>query len=362
MLAEEQTALRRVAELVARGAALDEVFAAVAIEASKLLVRSATALLRYEPGEAAVVVAACNSPAPVGLLIPSGSEHQPARCCAPAVRPASTATPARHWPTSRDNSPWRQGSPSRSSSKGESGARSTTSTPAHRCPSAPRSASRSSPSSPPPRSPTPRTRRSSPTRARGSWPPPTRPAAGCNATSTTEPSNDSSTRSSRSGSPETPPPKAAQRPSSIDEAIHHAERANRELRDLVRGILPASLTRGGLRAAVESLVSDMPVPIDFHVTAPRLPPEIETTAYFIVAEALTNVVKHAHATHAIVDDPCRRPHAVNRRPRRRLRRRRPRSRNRSHRTARPGRSEQRHPHDHQPANDRHNAARHAAFR
>ena len=87
----------------------------------------------------------------------------------------------------------------------------------------------------------------------------------------------------------------------IDEAIQHAERANSELRDLVRGILPASLTRGGLRTAVESLVSDMPVPIDVHVTAPRLPLEIETTAYFVVAEALTNVVKHAHARRAIVE-------------------------------------------------------------
>jgi signal transduction histidine kinase len=37
------------------------------------------------------------------------------------------------------------------------------------------------------------------------------------------------------------------------------------------------------------------------VTAPRLPPQVETTAYFIVAEALTNVVKHAHATRATVE-------------------------------------------------------------
>jgi signal transduction histidine kinase len=87
----------------------------------------------------------------------------------------------------------------------------------------------------------------------------------------------------------------------IDEAIHHAERANTELRDLVRGILPASLTRGGLRTAVESLVNDMPMPVELQVTAPRLPLEIETTAYFVVAEALTNVVKHAHATHAMVE-------------------------------------------------------------
>ena len=36
------------------------------------------------------------------------------------------------------------------------------------------------------------------------------------------------------------------------------------------------------------------------MSAPRMPPEIETTAYFFVAEALTNVTKHAHATHAEV--------------------------------------------------------------
>ena len=79
----------------------------------------------------------------------------------------------------------------------------------------------------------------------------------------------------------------------ISETIHHAERATSELRDLVRGILRASLTRGGLRTAVELLVSDMPVAVDLQVTAPRLQLEIETTTYFVVAEALTNVVKHA---------------------------------------------------------------------
>lgn len=87
----------------------------------------------------------------------------------------------------------------------------------------------------------------------------------------------------------------------INEAINHAEHANSELRDLVRGILPAALTRGGLRTAVESLVSDIPLTTDVHVTAPRLPPQTETTAYFIVAEALTNVVKHAHATRVAVE-------------------------------------------------------------
>jgi signal transduction histidine kinase len=86
----------------------------------------------------------------------------------------------------------------------------------------------------------------------------------------------------------------------IAEALQHAERANRELRDLVRGILPASLSHGGLRSGLESLISDIPIPVELQLTVPRLPAETETTAYFVVAEALTNVVKHARASHAVV--------------------------------------------------------------
>lgn len=86
----------------------------------------------------------------------------------------------------------------------------------------------------------------------------------------------------------------------VSEALHHAERANAELRDVVQGILPASLARGGLRTGLESLVSDVGIPVDLRVTVPRLARQIETTVYFFVAEALTNVVKHARATHAEV--------------------------------------------------------------
>jgi signal transduction histidine kinase len=86
----------------------------------------------------------------------------------------------------------------------------------------------------------------------------------------------------------------------VDEALEHAERATAELRDLAHGILPAALSRGGLRAGVETLVSRMRLPVSVDVTAERLPPPIEATAYFIVAEALTNVVKHARARSAQV--------------------------------------------------------------
>jgi signal transduction histidine kinase len=44
----------------------------------------------------------------------------------------------------------------------------------------------------------------------------------------------------------------------------------------------------------------MPVPVETGVSVDRLPPAVEATAYFIVAEALTNVAKHAHASHAEV--------------------------------------------------------------
>jgi signal transduction histidine kinase len=87
------------------------------------------------------------------------------------------------------------------------------------------------------------------------------------------------------------------------EALVHAERATVELRELVHGILPASLSRGGLRAGLESLITGLTVPVDLDVSAlpeERLPAELEVTAYFVVAEALTNVVKHAKATLARV--------------------------------------------------------------
>ena len=86
----------------------------------------------------------------------------------------------------------------------------------------------------------------------------------------------------------------------LDEALTHAERATAALRDLVRGILPETLARRGLRYGVESLVIDMPIAVDVDVDVPRLAPELETTAYFVVAEALTNVVKHAQASRAWV--------------------------------------------------------------
>jgi signal transduction histidine kinase len=86
----------------------------------------------------------------------------------------------------------------------------------------------------------------------------------------------------------------------LTEALENAQRATDELRELAHGILPDALTRGGLREGVDTLASRMPVPVQIDVSVGRLPAAVEATAYFLVSEALTNVAKHARATHAEV--------------------------------------------------------------
>ena len=87
----------------------------------------------------------------------------------------------------------------------------------------------------------------------------------------------------------------------VTAALESASNTNAELRELAHGILPSALTHGGLHAGVESLASRMPVPVDNDVVVGRLPAAVEATAYFVVAEALTNVAKHAQAAHAAVE-------------------------------------------------------------
>jgi signal transduction histidine kinase len=86
----------------------------------------------------------------------------------------------------------------------------------------------------------------------------------------------------------------------IAEALAHAQQATTELRELALGILPAVLAEGGLRSGISAIVSRLDLPVDVDVPSQRFPPEIEASAYFVVAEALTNVVKHSHAERAEV--------------------------------------------------------------
>ena len=82
----------------------------------------------------------------------------------------------------------------------------------------------------------------------------------------------------------------------IDEAHADAKLAVSELRDLARGIYPAVLADRGLDAALSSLAAKSPVAVDVEVNVdPRPPAAVETTAYFIVGESLTNIAKHADA-------------------------------------------------------------------
>jgi signal transduction histidine kinase len=86
----------------------------------------------------------------------------------------------------------------------------------------------------------------------------------------------------------------------VEQARGHAERTTGELRELANGILPAVLTSGGLRAAAEALASRATVPVKLEVSAERHPRPVEATAYFVMAEALTNIAKHSGARSAVV--------------------------------------------------------------
>jgi signal transduction histidine kinase len=88
----------------------------------------------------------------------------------------------------------------------------------------------------------------------------------------------------------------------MDEAHADAKLAVSELRDLARGIYPAVLGDRGLDAALSSLAAKCPIPVEVHVAIePRPPTAVESTAYFIAGESLTNIAKHSGATEAKVN-------------------------------------------------------------
>jgi PAS domain S-box-containing protein len=81
----------------------------------------------------------------------------------------------------------------------------------------------------------------------------------------------------------------------VAEGVDHVRAAIAELRELARGIHPAILTHRGLAAAVEALSDRAPLPVAVQIPNDRYPPSVESAAYFVVAEALTNVAKYANA-------------------------------------------------------------------
>jgi signal transduction histidine kinase len=87
----------------------------------------------------------------------------------------------------------------------------------------------------------------------------------------------------------------------VEAAHSQAKEALSELRNLVRGVHPPVLTERGLDAALSGVAALCPVPVEVHVDVPVRPKaSVEAVAYFVVAEALTNVAKHSRAHHAKV--------------------------------------------------------------
>ncbi len=87
----------------------------------------------------------------------------------------------------------------------------------------------------------------------------------------------------------------------LETAGTELDSALEELRELARGIHPAVLTDRGLATALATLANRAPVPVELgELPDERLPEAVELAAYFVVAEALTNVAKYSEATHATV--------------------------------------------------------------
>jgi signal transduction histidine kinase len=95
----------------------------------------------------------------------------------------------------------------------------------------------------------------------------------------------------------------------VAQALEEAQLAVKELRELAHGIHPALLSDRGLGAALEALATRAPVPVQVSgVPSEPLAQPVEACAYFVTAEALTNVAKYANASEALVhlslEDGC----------------------------------------------------------
>jgi PAS domain S-box-containing protein len=86
----------------------------------------------------------------------------------------------------------------------------------------------------------------------------------------------------------------------LEDAAGELDAGLAELRETARGLHPAILTEQGLRAALEALAQRAAIDVDIEAPAEQLPEHIEATAYYIVSEALTNVIKHSGAGSARV--------------------------------------------------------------
>src|SRR5439155_3987796 len=84
------------------------------------------------------------------------------------------------------------------------------------------------------------------------------------------------------------------------ELARRLEEARIELRELARGIHPATLAERGPAAAIRELAERCPVPVELVAPAERYAPSLEAAVYFVCSEALANVAKHAHASRVAI--------------------------------------------------------------
>jgi signal transduction histidine kinase len=98
------------------------------------------------------------------------------------------------------------------------------------------------------------------------------------------------------------PPELGEFAAELDAVAAGLNGALEELREFARGIHPAILSEGGLGPALRTLARRSPVPVELQLgTQARLPERVEVAAYYVVAEALTNMAKHANASMAEVE-------------------------------------------------------------
>lgn len=300
--AARQAALRRVAELVAGGAALDEVFDAVATEASNILGESAADLFRYD-GTHCTVVATCRSSVPVGFRSRADGDSAGARvmrarrpCRFPTLADTGSADLAREFgvgalvavPIFVEGQLWGGLSTTTRGDPPRADAEDRLTEFAKLAAAAIANAENK--------------QKLRASRAR--------------VVATADEVRQRLQRDVHDGAQQRLVQTVLSLKLGLDaadrgedavelmrEALEHAERATVELRDIVHGILPVALARGGLRAGIDSLVAAAAISVDVDLSAlpvRRLPGDVEVTAYFVIAEALTNVVKHADATRARV--------------------------------------------------------------
>jgi signal transduction histidine kinase len=300
LLANEQAAVRRVAELVARGATLDEIFDAVTAETSSLLENLPISLLRYDEGEGTVVVAGNHNLTPTGRRYRGASDNDPLGDVRRTGRSVRVDNVSRVVATDPSSSP-DIGIALPVTVEGQVWGALAVSTPGPPVPAG--SEERLTPFA-----------ELAAVAIANAENKAKLTASRARVIATADETRRRVQRDVHDGAQQRlvhtiialklarDAVLAGEPPNDLlDEALTNAERASKELRDIVRGILPASLTRGGLRTGLESLLVDIALPVKLQVRVPRLTAHTETTAYFIVAEAMTNVVKHAQADRATVD-------------------------------------------------------------